>query len=66
MKIKKSFFIRWLMTRDNTQNEKFVFDIEHVQSGDKHRVSSFDEAQEWMKQAGTMQAENAIDSADDI
>jgi hypothetical protein len=52
MKIRKSFFIRWLMTKDSLQNERFVFDIEHVQSGDKHRLSTFDEVQDWMKKAG--------------
>lgn len=49
MKIRKSFFIRWLMTIDQNKQECSLIDIEHIQSGDKHRVASLEEANEWMK-----------------
>jgi hypothetical protein len=56
MKIRKSFFIRWLMTKDTAQNEQYVFDIEHIQSGDKMRVNSLEQADEWMKTTGNAQS----------
>lgn len=49
MKIRKSFFIRWLMTVDQNQREYSIIDLEHIQSGNKHRVFSLEEASEWMK-----------------
>ena len=52
MKIRKSFFIRWLTATDKSQNQHSVIDIEYVQTGDKRRVSSLEEAGEWMKSAG--------------
>lgn len=49
---RKSFFIRWLLLRDeeNQQEEKSVIDIEHIQSGDSQRVSSLEEASQWMRE----------------
>ena len=48
MKIRKSFFIRWLLSVDQLQ-ERSVIEIEHIQSGDRQRVSTLEEASEWMK-----------------
>ena len=50
MKIRKSFFIRWLLVRDEEKQEKSVVDIEHIQSGDSQRVSSLEEANQWMRE----------------
>ena len=49
---RKSFFIRWLVVRDEKaqQKEKSVIDIEHIQSGDCQRVSSLEEANLWMRE----------------
>ena len=58
MKIRKSFLIRWLMSVDKHQEEHSVIDVEHIQSGHKHRVSSLEEASEWMKKV-----ESAPDAA---
>ncbi|MBK8809428.1 MAG: hypothetical protein IPN69_01665 [Acidobacteria bacterium] len=49
---RKSFFIRWLLFRDEKepQMEKSVIDIEHIQSGNSQRVSTLDEASLWMQE----------------
>ncbi|HEX8289186.1 MAG TPA: hypothetical protein VF556_14390 [Pyrinomonadaceae bacterium] len=55
MKTRKSFLIRWLRAADNQQQEHFVLDIEHIQSGEKVRAYSFEQAHEWMKSSGDNQ-----------
>lgn len=52
MRIRKSFFLRWLLFRDEAREEadRSVIDIEHIQSGQKQRVSSLEEASLWMSQ----------------
>jgi hypothetical protein len=52
MIIRKSFFIRWLLFRDEEeqQEEKSVIDIQHIQSGSKCRLSSLEEASLWMRE----------------
>lgn len=49
---RKSFFIRWLLVRDEErrQEERSVIDIEHIQSGNNQRVSSLEEANLWMRE----------------
>ncbi|MBS1794007.1 MAG: hypothetical protein JSS81_09145 [Acidobacteria bacterium] len=49
---RKSFFIRWLLYRneEDRQVEKSVIDIEHIQSGGRQRVSSLEEASRWMQE----------------
>ena len=49
MKTRKSFLIRWLHSLDSNKNEMSIIDLEHVQSGDKWRLSSIEEAVEKMK-----------------
>lgn len=49
MKKRKTFLIRWLVTIDREQIERSVIDIEHIQSGNKHRVLTIEEAAQWMK-----------------
>ena len=43
---RKSFFIRWLLVSDEEEqkDENSVIDIEHIQSGDKCRLSNLEEA----------------------
>lgn len=47
---RKSFFIRWLLFRDEEDQQKSVIDIEHIQSGNSQRVSSLEEASLWMNE----------------
>ncbi|MEZ5308911.1 MAG: hypothetical protein R2684_17330 [Pyrinomonadaceae bacterium] len=48
---RKSFFIRWLLVRDREREreEQSVIDIEHIQSGTSCRLSSLEEATDWMR-----------------
>ncbi len=54
MKIKRSFFIRWLLLVDEEKQERSVIDVEHVQSGGKTPGSSMEEASEWIKRQQTV------------
>jgi hypothetical protein len=49
---RKSFFIRWLLFRDekDEQEEKSVIDVEHIQSGVSQRVTNLEEAALWMQE----------------
>lgn len=49
MKKRKTFLVRWLLMVDREQIERSVIDIEHIQSGEKQRVSTIEEAAQWMK-----------------
>lgn len=50
MLIRKSFLIRWLLyTEEEKHEERSVIDIEHIQSGNNRRVSSLEEANQWMR-----------------
>lgn len=51
MVTRKSFFIRWfLLGKDEkSQEERSVIEIEHIQSGSSQRVSSLEEAGQWMR-----------------
>lgn len=52
MIIRKSFYIRWLLvTDDDRQQQHSVIDIKHIQSGCSQRVSSLEEARQWMQDA---------------
>lgn len=63
MKIRKSFFIRWLLVRNEAlpQEETSVIDIEHIQSGRSRRVSNLEEANLWMQEIGTESLEKNED-----
>ena len=59
MIIRNSFYIRWLLiTGDDREKERSVIDIEHIQSGGSRRVSSLEEANQWMKDANGEQKED--------
>lgn len=49
---RKSFFIRWLTVSsdDKTQEKRSVIEIRHIQSGATRRVSSPEEASQWMRE----------------
>lgn len=66
MKTRKSFFIRWLLFRDEEQpqEEQSVIDIQHIQSGNNRRVSSLEEANLWMREVEAKQDETQ--DADDL
>ena len=52
MIIRKSFLIRWLLyTEDEQHKEHSVINIEHIQTGYNGRVSSLEEASQWMRDA---------------
>ena len=58
---RKSFFIRWLLsTGGDRQPERSVIEIQHIQSGSKQRVSSLEEASQWMRDAKESEKEDRI------
>ncbi len=61
MIIRKSFFIRWLLfTGNDRKPERSVIEVEHIQSGCKQRVSSLEEAKQWMQDANELREEERI------
>ncbi|MGI8639470.1 MAG: hypothetical protein ACR2MG_05890 [Pyrinomonadaceae bacterium] len=61
MIIRKSFFIRWLLaTGSDRKPERSVIEIQHIQSGCKQRVSSLEEAAQWMRDANEERKEDRI------
>lgn len=57
---RKSFFIRWLLFRDEDgqQEERSVIDVEHIQSGSKRRLSNLEDAALWMREIDEDNSEN--------
>ena len=51
MKIYNSFLIRCWLLRNTSQAERSVFEIEHIQTGERQRVTSFAEMQNLMRAA---------------
>lgn len=52
MKIRKTFLISWLVSFNKKQTETSVIDVEHIQTGNRQRVSTLEEASIWMSKAG--------------
>jgi hypothetical protein len=50
MKLYGSFLIRCWIYSGEEQTQKFVFDVEHIQGGERLRFNSYDEAWQWMTQ----------------
>lgn len=48
MKIYNSFLLRCWLLREVSQEERSVFEIQHVQSGERQRVVSLDEVHDWI------------------
>jgi hypothetical protein len=48
MKIYNSFLIRCWLLRNTSQADRSVFEIEHIQTGERQRVSSLAEIQRLM------------------
>lgn len=45
MKIYNSFLIRCWLLRDSAQADRSIFEIEHIQTGERHRAASVAEIQ---------------------
>ena len=52
MKLYSSFLVRCWLTRDVSQDERRVLQVEHIQTGVSTRASSLAEAEQWMFEAG--------------
>mgnify|MGYP000048764174 CR=1 FL=1 len=50
MKLYGSFLIRCWVIRDEREEKRTIFDIEHIQRGEHLRVNDLDEANQWMMQ----------------
>ncbi len=53
MKTYNSFLIRCWLLRNTSQADRSVFEIEHIQTGERQRVASFAEMQNLMRRALT-------------
>lgn len=53
--------IRLLVRFPAKKEEKSVIDIEHIQSGDKCRLSNVEEAALWMREIDAESAENSTE-----
>jgi hypothetical protein len=51
MKLYSSFLVRCWLTRDISQDERRVLQVEHIQTGVTTRASSLAEAERWMFEA---------------
>ena len=51
MKFYSSFLIRCWLIRDSPAEERFVIDVEHIQSGCHLRAASLPEVETWMMEA---------------
>lgn len=60
MKIRRTFLISWLISINKEKTETSVIDIEHIQTGNKNRVLTLEEANEWMKKAGETKKDTQI------
>lgn len=49
MKIRETFLIRCLVSIDKNKEERAVFDVEHIQTGEKWSASTIDETNELIK-----------------
>ncbi len=73
MKTYKSFLIRWWLIGDDSQDERSLFDIEHVQTGEHKRATNLTEVEQWMTSAaprlkphpncGTLHSRDSHDAA---
>ena len=55
MTTRKSFSIRWLLAAVcDRKPESPVIEVEHIQSGSSRRVSSLEEARQWMQEANEL------------
>jgi len=59
MKIYNSFLIRCWLLRDTSQQDRSVFEVEHIQTGERKRVASFAEVQSLLLAALLAERESA-------
>jgi hypothetical protein len=50
MKRYSSFLIRWWLTREGSESERTVLQVEHIQTGASTRAASLTEAEKWMRE----------------
>ena len=62
MKIRRTFIIRWVLADEDASGQKSNIDVEYIQTGEKFRASSFEEAREWMSRIGIKQSSNVRSS----
>jgi len=48
MKLYSSFLVRCWLIHDQSQDERSLIDVEHVQTGGHKRVANLTEAEEWI------------------
>lgn len=66
MKLYGSFLIRCWIHSGEEQNQKIVFDVEHIQGGEHLRFNDPDEAWQWMMrmlQSGFAESQQSAGSA---
>ncbi len=63
MKLYGSFLIRCWIYCGEDQTQRLVFDVEHVQGGERLRFSNYDEAWQWMTQI--LQSNHTIKTEDE-
>lgn len=65
MRTYSSFLIRCWLIKDESRETRFVFDVEHIQTGKRIRAPSLAEAQAWMLTTLLPRAESRLDAADE-
>lgn len=63
MKSYSSFLVRcWLIPDESDGQQRSLFDIEHIQTGEHRRIAALTEVQDWMLAA----CRNAKPASDDL
>jgi hypothetical protein len=57
--------VRCWVLRDDSQPERAVFSIEHIQSGERKRFNTLGEVGDWMKESLSSPSHAGEDDADD-
>lgn len=65
MKLYSSFLTRCWVIRDSSPEPKFVFEVEHIQSGARRKHDSLEEIQQWMLTILQTQEPEAKPATDD-
>ncbi len=48
MRLYRSFLVRCWLIKDHSGDERSVFDVEHIQSGERTKAATLQEAEQWM------------------
>jgi len=60
-RIYSSFLVRYWRFGNEQQPERSYFEIEHIQSGERRRVSNLADAQPWMEEAAQLRPHGGND-----